>query len=59
MYTLTENQTPQVNSGGIYSQQALHQGFFDGENIRAFEIVTSVNEKSCSIFIVVVHGPFQ
>lgn len=54
-----ENWALQVNSGGFYPQQAVHQGFFDGENVRVFEIVTWVNEKSCSIFIVVVHGPFQ
>jgi len=59
MYTLTENQAPQVSSGGFYSQQALHQGFFDGEYVTVFEIVISVNKKSCSIFIVVTHGPFQ
>lgn len=59
VYTLIEDQATQVNSRGLYSQQVLHQGFFVGENIRGFQIVTSVNEKSCSIFIVVVHGPFQ
>lgn len=55
----TENWALRVNFGGFYTQQAVHQGSFDGENVRVFEIVTWVNEKFCSIFIVVVHGPFQ
>lgn len=53
-----ENWALRVSSGGFYTQQDVHQDFSDGENVRGFEIVTWVNEKFCSIFMVVVHEPF-